>query len=453
MTIKTCVIQIHPDVLAMVRPTAAQNNNNHQAAIQHWMPWLVNDARINVVKATCPDAVFGLLWLATMADADGFIKLREDAITHGFKTACGGGSNRFNLLKRFSSLLEVNLIKVKTGFESLLNDIENQFNEQFKNDSNKVENQLKNDLNDNETVFKKDLNNVLTRLETPETRTAVFKINNINNTNNNNIIKNTSLDAPPDLPADFNASVDASGANNFNNFSGDDGAVAPESQNAAGRFCDTGTRPSESTGLKSVLPVPPDVPAVKKKGGAEPIPENVKQVVKDFKALLEAKGVTAFGKDWILTSYQAARSQLKQLDGNEQELRNAMCWAVTEWEKADTVTHFKHIQKATLHYQLWKNKNGGKYGGAVKPVKASPFELAQKASRLIYAVGEGRHAGDEFTPDELDFIPASRPGQANRVVVRATGEDLEPAFLRVVVGGDHPAEENQDVSEVEEKTA
>lgn len=116
-------------------------------------------------------------------------------------------------------------------------------------------------------------------------------------------------------------------------------------------------------------------------------------LAKELQALLRASGQTAFARDWLLTSYSAADSLIRQ-GHSPDNIRQAMRWALNEWACGKSIVHFKGIASALPHWERANPK-------ATNPMPP-PGEFL-KGVRLL------RHhtTGEEYTPEQCRPDPES----------------------------------------------
>lgn len=138
-------------------------------------------------------------------------------------------------------------------------------------------------------------------------------------------------------------------------------------------------------------------------------------LAKELQALLRASGQTAFARDWLLTSYSAAESLLRQ--GHRPDIiRQAMRWALNDWACGKSIVHFKGIASAFPHWERSNSKATnpmpppGEFlkGYRLLRHKVTSYEVTPEQCRpdpespqLHILTKYGRYRLDEF-----DLVPA-----------------------------------------------
>lgn len=142
--------------------------------------------------------------------------------------------------------------------------------------------------------------------------------------------------------------------------------------------------------------------ATVREGGKKKFSEEAKAAAKRLQSLLRSKGQTTFAKDWLLTSYSAAESLLKQHDVGT--INQAMDWALNQWACASSITHFKHLAKAIPHFERRQD---------APAQQENPHK--QKALRLLKAPFI-KHIGRAKTKPSSEFhYDESQPTQLKHV--------------------------------------
>jgi len=115
--------------------------------------------------------------------------------------------------------------------------------------------------------------------------------------------------------------------------------------NTHGDVCVADAPPDEilHLGDEDTTPEPP------KRAQKPRFSDEAKSLVMHLKTLLGKKGQKTFPRDWAMTSYAVADKLLKT--NSEATLLRMMTWALTKWECHASVTHFKHLEKALMHFE------------------------------------------------------------------------------------------------------